>query len=333
MNLRNTVNLLVCLLIMLIAATAQASAWNFEDADYFAAAQQGASSAGPPNQEITKVTPKKIYKVKPPAYQPIVSGLESMMTAGLMPTDRPRTWEIDAEALFVRARGKVRFNQNYAWGYAGDSNRDIDFNGDMGLPEHLWTGSFSARYRFKPQWSLRYSVMPVTNEYTGVPNSSYNFGNIINTYGQTSKVKWEMLYQRIGIAYDPVRTFSSRLTVFGDYVLLNDKLSVSQANIFGSTMYMDLGMAMAGIELERSLKTTRLFNTLSLECRAGFAFGDNAFGSDLSTGIKYSLPLGNGRFGFVSGGYRYLTYKKKFSDVKLMDTAMDGGYLKMGFIF
>ncbi len=36
-------------------------------------------------------------------------------------------------------------------------------------------------------------------------------------------------------------------------------------------------------------------NTLSLECRAGVAFLDEAFGSDIMTGLKCTIPVGNGR--------------------------------------
>ena len=86
-------------------------------------------------------------------------------------------------------------------------------------------------------------------------------------------------------------------------------------------------------EVQRCLKTTNLFNTLSLECKAGIAFGDDAVGSDLATALRYSIPMNNGRWGFVKGGYRYLTYKKKYSDIKMMETAMDGGFLEAGFIF
>jgi hypothetical protein len=38
-------------------------------------------------------------------------------------------------------------------------------------------------------------------------------------------------------------------------------------------------------------------------------------------------------WGQVKGGYGYVTYKKKYSDARMIDTAMDGGFLQMGFVF
>jgi hypothetical protein len=135
------------------------------------------------------------------------------------------------------------------------------------------------------------------------------------------------------MVYEPVRTYTSRISVFGDYVRIDDKLTLINPNCCGDTMDTDLNMGMAGIEFEKCLKTGRLCNTLSLECMAGVAFGDEAFGSDVMTGVKYSIPMNNGRWGYVKGGYRFSTYKKKFSDVRMIDTAMEGAVLQMGFVF
>jgi hypothetical protein len=90
---------------------------------------------------------------------------------------------------------------------------------------------------------------------------------------------------------------------------------------------------MAGIEFERCLKTSRFANTLSMECKAGAAFLDDAVGADLSTGLKYTISMGNGRWGYLGGGYRFVNFKKGYSDFKQIDTTIEGGYLKLGFIF
>ena len=112
----------------------------------------------------------------------------------------------------------------------------------------------------------------------------------LSTQGGTTKVKWERIYQRLGLVYDPIRTYSTRVGVFGDYVRLNEKLSVIQVGCCGDTMDNDLNMGMAGVEFEKCLKTSRLCNTLSLDCRAGVAFGDEGYGSDVSTGLKTAFP-------------------------------------------
>ncbi|MGO9570164.1 MAG: hypothetical protein ACLP5H_21755 [Desulfomonilaceae bacterium] len=62
-------------------------------------------------------------------------------------------------------------------------------------------------------------------------------------------------------------------------------------------------------------------------------FATDAHGSDVSTGLKYSVPMNSGRWGYVKGDYRYLTYKQNYGDARMVDTAMDGGFLQMGFVF
>jgi hypothetical protein len=156
-------------------------------------------------------------------------------------------------------------------------------------------------------------------------------------YGQGTQVKWQRLYHRGGLVYDPILTYRARVSVFADYVRLDEKISLGGTawayTGAGATFDHQLNMGMAGLEFERCLRTARFCDTLSLECRAGVAFLDEAFGSDIMTGLKYSIPMGNGRWGYLGGGYRYVTFKKGYNDFKQIDTALEGGYLKMGFFF
>lgn len=255
----------------------------------------------------------------------------------LLPILKPRGWELDAQALFARTRGKaIYLNNSFGAGFLG-SNPEVDFNTAMGIPDHAVVGSFTAKYRFRPNWSLRYSILPMEIRGGGSGLNGFQFGTWNASTGQNLKSKWERLYQQIGLVYDPIRTPTSRVGIFAEYVRINERISVLQQGAGAGTgnaiFDNDLNMAMVGVELEKLLKVTRYSNTLSLECKAGVAFYDDAFGSDLSTGLKYSVPLNNGRSGFLKGGYRYLTFKKSYSDVKMIDTAMDGGFLEMGFIF
>lgn len=333
MKLRKPHNLLVCLFFLLTTMGTEAVAVHVQEAAFVSNPSQSAPQTTNPTKAITKVKPKQIVKVRPPErLYPQMSSMDAYGPPCVLPTSRPRGWELGVEALFARTRGKVRFmGSNYGW--AGTNYRDLDLNSDIGVPEHQWIGSLSAKYGFKPRWSVRYSVMPSVVETSVNPSTTFSFGYMFNAFGLNTKVKWERLYQRMGLAYDPVRTLTTRVSVFGDYVRLNERLRVFQPGCCSSTFDNDLNMAMAGLEIERCLKTSRLCNTLSVECKAGFAFGGDAVGSDLATALKYSIPLNNGRWGFVKGGYRYISFKKKYSDLKIMETAMDGGFVEAGFIF
>ncbi|MBI5251759.1 MAG: TonB-dependent receptor [Desulfomonile tiedjei] len=330
MKIRKPDMLLVCLVFLGAMFAVEAQAWNYLQTAAADRQEDLYSPSTTQSKQIEKVKPKKIVKCKP-----LVSGPEltyALTPKCILPPPKTRGWEMTAEALFARTKGHVRYYKQYA-GYYALGTYDIDLNADMGLPDHNVIGTFTAAYRFQPQWSLRYSIIPMALEGTGTTGANFTFGSTTFTSGQPTRVKWERLYQRIGLVYDPIRTVSSRVSIFGDYVRLDDKLSAYQSGCCAEVMNADLNMAIAGVEFEKCLKTTANWSTLSIECSAGVAFGDEAVGSDVSTGLKYSIPMSNGRTGFIKGGYRYLTYKKKYSDARSFDTAMDGGFLQMGFVF
>lgn len=340
--------LLVCLAFLLtsIAAEAQAQVWDFRQAA-LGDRQEDLTSPPmtPPPGPPTATQSKPIRKVKPsaeivkcrPAYGVIPTQQGALpfgfVTNCVLPITRPQGWELDAEGMFARTKGKARLIRG-AFGFTPFGVEDADFNSDMQLPDHSFVGTFSVRYRFRPQWSVRYSIMPTVIEGSGQPGRSFPWGTLTQSgFGQTVRTKWERLYQRIGMAYEPIRTYSSRVSVFGDYVRLNEKVNVFQVGCCGDTLDNDLNMGMAGLEFEQCLRTGRQCNTLSLECKAGVAFGDEAFGADLSSGLKYSISMNNGRWGYLKGGYRYVSFKKSYSDVRMIDTAMEGGFLAVGVVF
>ena len=340
---RTTCMLLVCLMFFLAAFATSASAWNLAQAAFVEPKQEQTASAAVQPQAKPEAKAKAITKVKPAKRivkcRPVDMGYSPTFALGgpatcLLPFERPRGWSASAEAIYARTKGKVRFWQGYYATYNAYDN--VDLNSDLGVPDHNVVGSFAIKYRFTPSWSVRYAFMPMTVDSSGTSSHSFNFGSLnVFAAGQTTKVKWERLYHRIGLVYEPIRTLASRVSVFGEFVKLEDKIQVSQPGMMqaSSTMDNDFNMAMAGIECEKCLKTTASCSTLSLECSAAVAFGDSGVGSDMSTGLKFSIPLNNGRWGFVKGGYRYVTYKKKYSDAKMIDTCLDGGFVQMGSVF
>ena len=281
---------------------------------------------------IQKVRP--IYKVHPvykvrPQFIPMNPQWE---VCGL-PVPRAKGWEMDAQVIFARIKGKVRFcTSNWGWSLGGCGGIDQDLNGDWGIPDHGAVGSFSLGYRFRPNWALRYSIMPMELNGSGGNLQNFGFG-----FGQGTQVKWQRLYQSIVLVYDPIVTYRSRVGVFAGYTRLDEKLSFGGTNwsAWGTAPTFDhqLNMGMAGMDFEQGLRTARFRNTLSLECRAGVAFLDEAFGSDIMSGLKYTIPMGNGRWGSLGAGYRYVSFKKGYNDFKQIDTTLEGAYLKMAFVF
>lgn len=324
---------LVCLLLFVMIFATSAPAYSIRQAA--AGPPEDLAAAPAPDQKdratakvgkIQKVRP--IYKVRPQFF-----ALSEQLGECCLPVPRAKGWELEAQVIFARIKGKVRLsNSNWGSTWAWGGTPDQDLNGDWGIPDHSPVGSFSVGYRFRPKWSLRYSIMPMELNGSGGNLQNSGFG-----VGQGGQVKWQRLYQRIDLVYDPIFTYRARVGVFAGFTRLDEKLSFGGTNWSSwntaPTFDHQLNMGMAGIEFERCLKTTRLRNTLSCECRAGVAFLDEAFGSDLMTGLRYTIPLGAGRWGYVGAGYRYVSFKKGYSDFKQIDTSLEGGYLKMAFIF
>ncbi len=331
--LRTTLStLLVCLVLSIAVSVESATAYTIRLAA--AGSSQGLTASPTPEKKDQVVKPKKIQKVRPMYLaQPQFFGASASLGECLLPVPRARGWEMDAQVIFARIKGKVRLT-NSLWGGAwyGLGVPDQDLNGDWGIPDHSAVGSFSLAYRFRPNWCVRYSIMPM--ELNGSGGNLQNFGF---AFGQSGQSKWQRIYPRLDLVYDPIFNYRSRVGIFAGYARLDEKVSLAGTNLFayGAAPAFDhqLNMGMAGMEFERCLRTTRSWNTLSLECRAGVAFLDEAFGSDIQSGLKCTIPMGKGRWGSLGAGYRYVSFKKGYSDFKQIDTSLEGGYLKMALVF
>lgn len=276
--------------------------------------------------------PKAISKVKPPACLPVP--YQQYRPPCVLPKPMPRQWEMSAQALFARTRGTVAWpRQNQFFTFDRDENR-VDFNDDLGIPAHDVLLSVTARYQFRPSWAVRYSGL--FDELSGStwPQRIFWFGTVQFSQGTDINGKWEHGYHRIGLVYDPIKTCSVMVSVFADWVHVDDKISINCSFCGNQTSSLSKGTdsAIAGIELQRCIKTAINGGTLSFDHKAGVIFLDNVEGWDLQTGLRYSVPLGCGRSGFLKGGYRYVELKKQQEDL-ILNSAIEGGFAEFGFIF
>lgn len=335
MFVRKPFIVLVCLMLLLGLGVTGAGAYTILKAGAMPVSEDLFAPAVAKTKPIFKVKPDKITKCRPPVSAVSPHEYRRLVRPEcVLPSPGVKKWNMDVTAVFARMKGKVRFIRgNFFGGFTG-FQQDVDMNSDMNIPDHGVGVIMSASYRFRPNWSVRYMFMPMEVNGGGDVPRQFTFGN--NSYGtnQNTRAKWERQLHRVGLVYDAKRTATSRLSLYGDYLKLDEKISVFQPGCCGDTLYNDLNMAMAGVEMEKCIRTGgRLRYPLSLTCSAGVAFMDEAFGSDLSSGLKYTIPMGQGRWGYVEGGYRYLTLKKGYSDVKEVDTSIEGGFVKVGFVF
>ncbi|MBM3299700.1 MAG: hypothetical protein FJY85_07080, partial [Deltaproteobacteria bacterium] len=249
MYLRNPYSLLVYLAFIVAMSAANAQAWNFIPAaaqpqhELYAAKSTDPAPVTPPlegqkTKAITKVKPREqITKCKPDRVQALQAVPYGPVPSCILPIARPKGWEMNAELFYARAKGKVKYARGvYGYQFLGGYVDELDLNNDLGIPDHGYMPEFSATYRFRHNWSLRYSIMPVSMEGPGNPNKSFVFGSHTYNTFQNTKGKWERVLQRVGMVYEPVRTYAGRISVFGDYVRIDDKLSFINPGCCGDTM-------------------------------------------------------------------------------------------------
>lgn len=285
--------------------------------------------ACPPPYGITKIRPEFClpYGIAP---------------ACILPAPMPGQWELGAQVFFARVTGKVQWPRysSYFYGYAGQGGDEwlaADFSDSLMLPKHAAVVEIKARYQFRPNWAVRYSVIPFALNGGGMPDISrqFVFGNFLFTSGLPIQTKWQHAYHRAGLVYDAVRTCSSKVSVFADWVHVDDRIDVdcTPCSVVRQTFSKNTDSSMVGFEVQRCVTTTANGATFSCDSKAGAIFLDDVEGWDVELGGRYSIPLNSAtRWGYMKGGYRLVNLKKSQSDFLLKDS-LEGGFMELGFIF
>jgi hypothetical protein len=316
--------------------------------------KQGTTQAPAAQKAASRRTTAKFKAVGTPMvipYPPMYEGIckvKAPMAACLpymaappciLATPGPGQWELSAQVFFATIRGNVawpRYSPYYSYYYyTGDWGANMVDH--LQLPRHEAIPQFGALYQFRPNWALHYSIL--FKEFTGggTPWDYFWFGNqyAFYGYGQSIQSKWQHSYQRLGLQYDALRTCSAKLSVFADWVHMDDRIDVgcSYCGYGTQTFSKSADAASVGVELRRCLKTMPNGGTLSCETKASAMFLDNVEGWDVEAGARYSIPLNaGGRWGYVKGGYRLIDFKKSQNDFAFKH-ALEGGFMEMGFIF
>jgi len=260
----------------------------------------------------------------------------------ILPAPLPGQWEIGVQVLFARIGGKILWPRYspYYWGWnwgQGDDFLAAGFSDRLMLPAHKTLVDFKVRYQFRPNWAVRYSIIPLELSGGGWPDyySWFIFGNQLFTGGQPIQSKWQHTYQRLGLIYDAIRTCGMKVSVFADWVHADDRIDVNctYCGFFTQTFSKGTDAAMVGLEVQRCMMKTRNGGTFSCDYKAGGIFLDDVEGYDVEVGGRYSIPLnGNGRWGYIKGGYRVVDLKKSQSEF-LLKNQLEGGFVEFGFIF
>ena len=345
--------LLVCLVFLITTAFAM-PAWAspVEDSAEKLLAKSQVASQGvtgePKPKAITKVKPQPkhpsyeywcprpdITKVKPGYMRSY--GTEAQFPEGILATALTGRWDVSGGVLFARLRGKVAWPR-YAWAgaYVAGGTNETDFTDGLTLPGHLAVPTWSIKYAFRPNWSVRYSGLGYEANGGGQSSSTITFGPWQQFYGagQSVQSKYQHIYQRVGLQYDAVKSSRSCIGIFADWVHAEDRIQVISSLSVGQSAVFSKGTdaAIAGIEYRRFVKATASGGTFSCDCKAGAIFLDDVVGVDAQAGAQYAIPMNSGRSGYVKAGYRLVELKKAQNDY-LLNNALEGGYMEFGFIF
>lgn len=234
-----------------------------------------------------------------------------------LPSRNCGQWELSAQAFFTRVRGKV------SW----PMHPTVDFNDDLGLDCHKTFFEYGARYQFRPNWAIIYSVMPIEVEAQYMPSLFP---------GTLFKSKWETFYQRVGLMYQPIRTCSGALSIYNSWVLYDEKLTMHSGNVCAVNRAIRIdrtkNMVMSGIELQKCIRTMCNGGSFSCDTRVGIAYLDGTFGIDVQAGLQFSVPMNCGRYGYAKGGYRLINFKEDRIDHRI-DTFLSGWFAELGLVF
>ncbi|MEI8181639.1 MAG: hypothetical protein WCG29_02935 [Desulfomonile sp.] len=278
-----------------------------------------ASAPGFPGQPrpMASAFQKPIVKCKTPEHEVGPACVVDTGPPCILPHRNCGQWELSVQAFFARIGGKV------SWPY----HPVIDFNDDLGLDCHKTVFEYSARYQFRPRWSIIYSIMPIELEAHYRPPMFPGF---------MFTSKWQSVYQRLGLMYEPIRTCSGAISVYSSWVLNDTKLCMDNGSLCGPNTAISIqrtrNMVMSGIEFQKCIRTMCNGGSLSCDNRAGVAYLDGAPGIDVQTGLQYSVPLNCGRYGYAKGGYRLINFWEDRNDRKI-ETFLNGWFAEMGLVF
>lgn len=345
---------LVCLVVCLVTSFLNAS-WA-ADPDKSLEILLKPNQAGPaagPTVHTPKYRSKSTYR-GPAAYRPYpytpppgITKVKRRYTAcaGLypciLPTPRPRQWELSAQAFFARTKGTVawpRYSPYYTW-YQGYNN-EADLNSQLQLPEHDVLVDLGARYQFRCNWAVKYQALFDEMAGGGYPDQQFTFGPYgagggwLITYGQEINSKWTHSYQRVMLVYDAVRTPQSVISIGAGWAHVDERIELwcTYCGYYTKIFSKSMDPVITEIQFQRCLRTAPNGGTLSFDNKVAFLFNDDVEGYDVQLGGRFSVPLGCGRWGFAKGGYRFVQLQKSQSEY-LFKSAFEGGFIEGGLIF
>ena len=225
-------------------------------------------------------------------------------------------FELSTQVFFARTKGTVRWPAQVL----GLPATEMDLNDDLGIPSHQVLLEYSAAFQFRPHWAVFYSVMPIRLEGSTTAKRNLYFGSFLIPFGTPLNTKWDFLYQRVGLLYQPIVSCSAIVSIYNVWLFNDQKLQVADnvcPVIPCTTVDRTRNMVMSGIEIQKCIRTLCNGGTLSCDNRVGVGWLDGTFALDVQAGFRFSVPMNCGRWGFARGGYRLLNFTENRNDLRM----------------
>ena len=267
---------------------------------------------------------KPITKCQP-LVAPVMCAPPTLKPPCIVPKRFPGQFEAAVQVFFASIHGTMKAGP----GVGGIPATEMDFSDDLGLPVHRTLLEYSAWCQFRPHWAIYYSILPISLKGDQTAPRTLYYRGLVLPQGTRIHTKWDFTYQRVGLVYQAISNCNAVLSIYGSWLFNEQKQQVHSGVCSGQTCTVSRTrqMAMAGVGLQKCIRTKCNGATLSCDNKVNLGFLDNTFVLDVQTGLQFSVPMNAGRWGFVRGGYRLLNFNEDREDLKL-NSSFEGGFVK-----
>lgn len=270
----------------------------------------------------------------PPAGQPSFFGAfsgQGLWGATCVPPYLPR---MGCSRIHLAARlWYVKLdNSTILWGTngIGGPGTELDLHKNLGLTKYQYLGDYEATCQVKYNWGLRAAFTPINYRDNFIPQTGYFWGNTFYPAFTSTLTKWDRYIYRAYLTYDWFKQPHAISTIYAGYSQVDDKLAVS--NVFQTrARSQSIHMASAGIGFERFIRFLGS-SIVSTNCRATIDFLEGYVGWDGYAAARVSVPMNQGRWGYLEAGWRWLGLEYS-SPTNVDKTSLDGFMAGMGLIF
>ncbi len=223
-------------------------------------------------------------------------------------------------------------NSTVLWGtnLIGGPGTELNLTNNLGLSRYQWMGDYEAQCQVKYNWGLRANFTPINYRDNTFPQQFFFFGSAFYPAFTSTLTKWDRFIYRAYLTYDWFKQPHAISTIFAGYTQIDDKLTIS--NFFQTrSRSQATHLASAGIQFERFIRFLGS-SVVSTNCRASIDFLEGWLGWDGYAVGRVSVPMGQGRWGYLEAGWRWLVFEYS-KPTNIDKTSIDGFIGGVGLIF